>query len=180
MTASSPTILAIDAGTTGIHALAFDRELRPVATAYEEFPQHFPFPGGVEHDAREILAAVDRVVGEVISRVGTPAAIGITNQRETVFAIDSSTGEALSRGIVWQDRRTADRCKELRAAGHEDLIRERTGLVLDPYFSASKMEWMLREEAPAHGDRPHQRLADHAVRHRASGLLRRHAGPLRA
>ncbi len=148
MTASTPTILAIDAGTTGIHALAFDRDLHPVATAYEEFPQHFPFPGGVEHDAREILAAVDRVVGEVVSKAGIPAAIGITNQRETVFAIDTASGEALSRGIVWQDRRTADRCKELRAAGHEDLVRERTGLVLDPYFSASKMEWMLREQAP--------------------------------
>ncbi len=148
MTASSPTILAIDAGTTGIHALAFDRDLHPVATAYEEFPQHFPFPGGVEHDAREILAGVDRVVGEVVSKVGAPAAIGITNQRETIFAIDAASGEALSRGIVWQDRRTADRCKELRAAGHGDLVRERTGLVLDPYFSASKMEWMLREQAP--------------------------------
>lgn len=147
MTASSPTILAIDAGTTGIHALAFDRELLPVASAYEEFPQHFPFPGGVEHDAREILGAVDRVVGQVVTRVGTPVAIGITNQRETVFAVDSKTGEALSRGIVWQDRRTADRCRELQAAGHEGLVRERTGLVLDPYFSASKMEWMLREDA---------------------------------
>ena len=146
MTATSATILAIDAGTTGIHALAFDEQLCPVAEAYEEFPQHFPFPGGVEHDASEILAAVDRVVEQVIAAVGTPATIGITNQRETVFPIDVETGAALSRGIVWQDRRTAGRCEELREAGHEELVRQRTGLVLDPYFSATKMEWMLRED----------------------------------
>jgi glycerol kinase len=147
MKAPSATILAIDAGTTGIHALAFDGQLHPVAEAYEEFPQHFPFPGGVEHDAREILDAVDRVVEKVVSMVGTPRVIGVTNQRETVFPLDVDSGETLSRGIVWQDRRTADRCEELRAAGHEELVRQRTGLVLDPYFSASKMEWMLREDA---------------------------------
>ncbi len=148
MTAPSTTILAIDAGTTGIHALVFNEQLHPVAEAYEEFPQHFPFPGGVEHDAREILDAVDRVVEQVVSTAGTPTVIGITNQRETVFALDVDSGEALSRGIVWQDRRTAARCEELRAAGHEELVRQRTGLVLDPYFSASKMEWMLRELVP--------------------------------
>ena len=143
MTSSPPTILAIDAGTTGVHALAFDGELHPVAEAYEEFPQHFPFPGGVEHDAREILSAVDRVVGEVTAAAGTPSAIGITNQRETVFPLDADTGKSVSRGIVWQDRRTAARCRELAEAGKGELVRRQTGLVLDPYFSASKMAWML-------------------------------------
>ena len=146
MSPASPTILAIDAGTTGVLALAFDDQLQPVAQAYEEFPQHFPFPGAVEHDAGEILGAVDRVVGAVVAAVGAPATIGITNQRETIFALDARTGEPLARGIVWQDRRTAERCRELKQEGLEELVRSRTGLVLDPYFSATKMEWLLRND----------------------------------
>ena len=147
MTASPPTLLAIDAGTTGVRAAAFDDQLRPVAQAQEEFPQHFPFPGAVEHDAGEILGAVDRVVARVVAAAGVPAAIGITNQRETVFPFDVATGEALSRGIVWQDRRTAERCEELQAAGQGERVRSITGLLLDPYFSATKMEWMLANDA---------------------------------
>ncbi len=147
MSASPPFVLAIDAGTTGITALAFDLDLRPLERCYLEFPQHFPAPGEVEHDAGEILAAVDQVTGELLSRLGrAPVAVGITNQRETVFALDAGTGKALRRGIVWQDRRTAPRCRELREAGYRDLVRRRTGLVLDPYFSSTKAEWMLRND----------------------------------
>jgi glycerol kinase len=140
-------LIAVDAGTTGVTALLFDRDLRPIARAYREFPQSFPAPGRVEHDAAEILAAVDAVLAEV---AGHPAAaqvasLGVTNQRETVFALERSSGRALAAGIVWQDRRTAERCRELKAAGWSDLVRRRTGLVLDPYFSATKVEWMLRE-----------------------------------
>lgn len=142
-------LLAIDAGTTGVTALLFDSNLEPVARAYAEFPQSFPEPGRVEHDARDILAAVDRTVGEL---AGHPSfdevvAVGVTNQRETVFALERSTGRALAPGIVWQDRRTEPDCRALEAAGHLATIRARTGLVLDPYFSATKIAWMLRENA---------------------------------
>ena len=146
MTAEPPTVLAIDAGTTGVTAIAFDLELLPVAQAYREFPQHFPSPGQVEHDTREILEAVDHVVGKVVARTGAPSAIGITNQRETIVALDATTHEPLARAIVWQDRRTAARCRELTRQGHDELVRDRTGLVLDPYFSATKIEWMLKND----------------------------------
>ena len=147
MSGAPPTVLAIDAGTTGLTAIAFDLDLRPVRLAYREFPQHFPEPGQVEHDAAEILAAADAVVEEVVAECGTPLAVGITNQRETVFALDASTGAPLARGIVWQDRRTMDRCRELESLGHAELVRYRTGLVLDPYFSATKIEWLLAHDA---------------------------------
>ena len=140
------TILGIDAGTTGVAAIAFDLDLRPLARAYTEFPQSFPEPGRVEHDAQDIRDATDEVVRQVLGDLPSPPrAIGITNQRETVFALDAESGEALAPGIVWQDRRTAARCAELSAAGHAESITAKTGLVLDPYFSGSKIEWMLRE-----------------------------------
>ncbi|MEE8469354.1 MAG: glycerol kinase GlpK [Planctomycetota bacterium] len=139
-------LLALDAGTTGVTALVFDQDLAPVARAYREFPQGFPQPGWVEHEARDILAALDVCLCEVLDGLSAPpVALGITNQRETVFPLDLSTGETLGPGIVWQDRRTAQRCRELSGAGHEDLYRARTGLRLDPYFSGTKIEWLLRE-----------------------------------
>jgi glycerol kinase len=141
-------ILAIDQGTTGTTCLLFDREGRVAGRAYSEFEQHFPQPGWVEHDAAEIWAVTRRVAAEAIAAAGIEGAqldgIGIANQRETVVAWDPASGEPLHRALVWQDRRTAGRCEELRAAGHERLVRERTGLVLDPYFSGTKIEWLAR------------------------------------
>jgi glycerol kinase len=141
-------ILAIDQGTTGTTCLVFDGEFEPLGRAYREFEQHFPRAGWVEHDAGEIWDVTQRVAGEALEdagiEVGELEAVGITNQRETVCVWDRDTGEPLHRAIVWQDRRTAGRCAELREQGHEPLIRERTGLVLDPYFSATKMEWLLQ------------------------------------
>src|SRR5919107_1930562 len=132
-------ILAIDQGTTGSTCLCFDGEGALAGRAYREFGQHFPRPGWVEHDAAEI-----RDVTLAVAGVGHLDAIGITNQRETVVAWDPSTGEPLHRALVWQDRRTSDRCAELREQGHEEAVRAKTGLVLDPYFSATKIEWLLR------------------------------------
>ncbi len=141
-------VLSIDAGTTGMTAMAFDLDMRPVARAYREFPQHFPEPGRVEHVASEILGALDQTMGDVLSELGrAPSAVGITNQRETIFALDHGTGEALAPGLVWQDRRTAPRCRELKEAGHGELVAGKSGLVLDPYFSATKMEWLLQNSA---------------------------------
>ena len=141
-------ILAIDQGTTGTTCLVFDAEGRIAGRAYSEFEQHFPRPGWVEHDPNEIWEVSRRAAAEAIADAGIEGAdldaIGIANQRETVVAWDRETGEPLHRALVWQDRRTAERCDELRAAGHEPLVRERTGLVLDPYFSATKIEWLLR------------------------------------
>jgi glycerol kinase len=140
-------ILAIDQGTTGTTCIVFDEQAEPVGRAYREFTQHFPQPGWVEHDAKEIWEVTQAVAGEALAsaevRSGELVAVGITNQRETVCVWDPASGEPLHRAIVWQDRRTAERCEELRAAGHEELVRERTGLVLDPYFSGTKIEWLL-------------------------------------
>ena len=141
-------ILAIDQGTTGTTCLVFDGEARIAGRAYSEFEQHFPRPGWVEHDATEIWETTRRVASEAIADADIAGAeldgIGITNQRETVVAWDPDTGEPVHRALVWQDRRTAERCAELRDEGLEALVRERTGLVLDPYFSATKIEWLLR------------------------------------
>jgi len=141
-------ILAIDQGTTGTTCLVFDREGAIRGRAYSEFEQHFPQPGWVEHDAAEIWDVTRRVAAEAIGAAGISGAdllaIGITNQRETVVAWDPDTGEPVHRALVWQDRRTAARCDELMAAGHEGLVRERTGLVIDPYFSGTKIEWLIR------------------------------------
>ena len=140
-------ILAIDQGTTGTTCLVFDREAELIGRAYREFEQHFPRPGWVEHDPTEIWEVTQAVAGEALADAaverGELDAVGITNQRETVCVWDPDTGEPLHRAIVWQDRRTAARCAELREAGHEQLVRERAGLVLDPYFSATKIEWLL-------------------------------------
>jgi glycerol kinase len=140
------TFLAIDQGTTGSTCLVFDSEARLVGRGYSEFEQHFPRPGWVEHDANEIWEVTRGVAGAALADAGIDGAaldaIGITNQRETVVAWDPQTGEPVHRALVWQDRRTASRCDELRAAGHEPLVRERTGLTIDPYFSATKIEWL--------------------------------------
>ena len=148
-------ILAIDQGTTGTTCLVFDLDGRIRGRAYSEFEQHFPRPGWVEHDANEIWATTRRVASHALADArADPAsldAIGITNQRETVVAWDPESGEPVHNALVWQDRRTAGRCDELREAGHEHLVRERTGLVLDPYFSATKIEWLLQNVPEARG-----------------------------
>ncbi|MDM8168829.1 glycerol kinase GlpK [Roseovarius sp.] len=140
-------ILAIDQGTTSSRAILFDREMRIRATAQEEFEQHFPASGWVEHDPADLWATTAGTCREVIERAGIRtadiAAIGITNQRETTLVWDRETGEPVHRAIVWQDRRTADTCERLREAGHENMISERTGLLLDPYFSGTKLAWIL-------------------------------------
>ena len=140
-------ILAIDQGTTGSTALVFDGEGRIAGRGYAEFTQHFPRPGWVEHDAEEIWAVTRSVAARALAGAGIDGtgldAIGITNQRETVVGWDPETGRPIHHALVWQDRRGAERCDQLRAAGAEPLVRERTGLVLDPYFSATKIEWLL-------------------------------------
>ncbi|HEY2570290.1 MAG TPA: glycerol kinase GlpK [Solirubrobacteraceae bacterium] len=140
-------ILAIDQGTTGTNCLVFDEHIEPIGRAYREFTQHFPRPGWVEHDAREIWELTMAVAGEALQDAGVRSgdldALGIANQRETVCVWDRDSGEPLHHAIVWQDRRTAARSEQLREQGHEALVRARTGLVLDPYFSATKIEWLL-------------------------------------
>lgn len=140
-------VIGVDAGTTGVRALAVDEGGRQVAMSYRELRQHLPRPGWVEHDPAEIWLAVQETLAEVVgavTRLGhAVAAIGVTNQRETVVAWDRRTGTALAPAIVWSDRRTSRRCTELEEQGHLGLVRGRTGLVLDPYFSASKAEWLL-------------------------------------
>jgi glycerol kinase len=139
-------VLAIDAGTTGVRAFALGEDGAAVGFAYREFTQHFPRPGWVEHDANEIWTTVQATLAELASRLAEPiAAVGITDQRETLVAWDRRTGQPLHRAIVWQDRRTAVRCDALREAGHEPTVRALTGLVLDPYFTATKAEWLLTE-----------------------------------
>ena len=143
-------VIAIDAGTTGVRSRAiFPGGADPIIAAYREFTQHYPEPGWVEHDAIEIWEAARATLADVAGRVGegNVAAIGITNQRETVLAWNRRTGEPYGTAIVWQDRRTAGRCDQLVADGKLPLVRETTGLVLDPYFSASKMEWLLANRA---------------------------------
>jgi glycerol kinase len=141
-------ILAIDQGTTGTTCLVFDQAGAIAGRAYSEFQQFFPQPGWVEHDANEIWEVTRRVAREALADAAIEGseldAIGITNQRETVVAWDPDSGEPVHRALVWQDRRTAGRCDELREAGHELLVRERTGLTIDPYFSGTKIEWLLR------------------------------------
>jgi glycerol kinase len=140
-------ILAIDQGTTGTTCIVFDERAEPIGRADREITPHFPRPGWVEHDAGEIWTVTRAVAGEALAdahvRAGELAAVGISNQRETVCVWDPASGEPLHRAIVWQDRRTTARCEELRASGHEPLVRARTGLVLDSYFSATKIEWLL-------------------------------------
>jgi glycerol kinase len=142
----SDLILAIDQGTTSTRAIVFDKAWRPKAQAQVPLAQHFPKPGWVEHDADEIWTATQQVCREAIHQAGGPqaiAAIGITNQRETTVLWDRKSGKPLHRAIVWQDRRTADVCDGLRKQGLEAKVQDATGLVLDPYFSASKIAWLL-------------------------------------
>jgi glycerol kinase len=140
-------LLAIDQGTTSTRAILFDAALAPVATAQQEFRQIYPAPGLVEHCPEEIWSSVVATVRAAMAKAGAPArdiaAIGITNQRETTIVWDRATGRPIHNAIVWQDRRTADMCAALRQAGHERMITERTGLLLDPYFSATKIAWLL-------------------------------------
>lgn len=150
---TDPIVISIDAGTTGIRAFAVDSRGTPVAWKYREFPQYFPSPGLVEHDAEEIWDTTVAVLGDLHDEIDTPiAALGITNQRETAVAWSASTGRPLSRAIVWQDRRTSARCEELADAGMLGRIRSLTGLVLDPYFSATKFEWLLANGVPVSRD----------------------------
>jgi len=145
--AAVAVVIAIDAGTSGVRALAVDENGHVVATSHRELSQYFPAPGLVEHDAAEIWSLVETTLVELGSQLAerslATAAIGIANQRETAVAWDRSTGRPSHRAIVWQDRRTAARCVELAEAGRLPLVRERTGLVLDPYFSGTKWAWML-------------------------------------
>jgi glycerol kinase len=145
----SPVTVAVDAGTTGVRALVVDERARVVDTAYRELTQFYPRPGWVEHDAGEIWslvrATLQEVAGRLADRGRVVRAVGITNQRETVVAWDRGTGLPVHRAIVWQDRRTEPACRALLEAGHLPLVRERTGLVLDPYFSATKLHWLLGE-----------------------------------
>ena len=193
------SILALDQGTTGSTALVIHRGRSVLGRGYREFTQYFPQPGWVEHDAEEIVRSRWRRRGTLLRRRRAAAAgSGITNQRETLVVWDRHTSPA-GRAIVWQDRRTSERCRELKAAGHEAMIRGATGLVIDPYFSATKLEWLLRDPAlrqraergevavghhrqlagrPAHRrsdscHRPHQCLAHAVVRPRLPGLAPR-------
>jgi glycerol kinase len=140
-------ILAIDQGTTSSRAILFDGDMKIVASAQEEFKQHFPQSGWVEHDPADLWSTTAGTCHTAIERAGITAddiaAIGITNQRETTIVWDKVTGEPVHNAIVWQDRRTSEYCRELRDAGHEAMFTERTGLLLDPYFSGTKLRWIL-------------------------------------
>ena len=139
-----PHVLALDQGTTSSRAIVFDARGVAVATSQQEFEQHFPRPGWVEHDAAEIWATQLACARDAVREAGVAIdAVGITNQRETTVLWDRETGEPVHRAIVWQDRRTADACERLRADGHQDAVRAATGLVIDPYFSATKLAWLL-------------------------------------
>jgi glycerol kinase len=156
-------VLALDQGTTSSRAILFDRAGRIVGSAQEELTQHYPRPGWVEHDPEEIWGSQRRVLAAALARAGARAgdlaALGITNQRETTLLWDRETGEALHHAIVWQDRRTAPLCDALKARGLEGLFRDRTGLVLDPYFSATKLRWLLDNVAGARARAEAGRLA---------------------
>jgi glycerol kinase len=138
-------ILALDQGTTSSRAMVFDHHACILTSAQHEFTQHFPQPGWVQHDADEIWATQIAVAQQALSKLpdATIAAIGITNQRETTVLWDRATHSPVAAAIVWQDRRTANFCEELKAAGHEQMIREKTGLVIDAYFSGTKLKWLL-------------------------------------
>ncbi|PTX54813.1 glycerol kinase [Litoreibacter ponti] len=140
-------ILAIDQGTTSSRAILFDGDMKIKASAQEEFPQHFPQSGWVEHDPADLWSTTAGTCRAAIERAGLSAddiaAIGITNQRETTVVWDKSTGQPVYNAIVWQDRRTSDFCREMREAGHEPMFTDRTGLLLDPYFSGTKLRWIL-------------------------------------
>src|SRR5690349_19779365 len=148
-------VLALDQGTTSSRAIVFNEHGAAVGVAQREFEQHFPQPGWVEHDPKEIYQTQRDTAREAVRKAGIPSkqlmAVGITNQRETTLLWDRQSGEPLHRAIVWQDRRTAPLCEDLRAAGAESLVRERTGLVIDPYFSGTKLAWLLDNIPGARG-----------------------------
>jgi glycerol kinase len=156
-------LLAIDQGTTSTRAILFDAALTPVATAQQEFAQIYPAPGQVEHDPEELWSTTVATVRAVMSKADASAkdiaALGITNQRETTIVWDRSTGKPIHNAIVWQDRRTADACAALRRSGHEAMVAGRTGLLLDPYFSATKIAWLLDHVAGARDAATQGRLA---------------------
>jgi len=156
-------ILALDQGTTGSRAILFDHDAIAIASAQRELTQYFPQPGWVEHDALEIWESQHAVMTEVLAKTRTSpseiAAVGIANQRETTVLWDRRTGRPVARAIVWQDRRTAAHCAQLRAAGHEPEIARRTGLLLDPYFSATKLAWLLEHIPAARARAQHGELA---------------------
>jgi len=156
-------LIAIDQGTTSTRAIVFDEKLAPIAVAQQELRQIYPQPGWVEHDPEEIWAAVVATVREAMAKAGVGAkdiaGIGITNQRETTIVWDRVNGKPIHNAIVWQDRRTADVCAELRAAGHEAIVADKTGLLLDPYFSATKIGWLLDHVNRARGAAEQGRLA---------------------
>ena len=143
-------VIAIDQGTTGSTVLVLDETLRLVGRGYREFAQHYPQPGWVEHDPEEIWASVVAALGQALAQANVEpssiAAIGITNQRETTIVWDRASGRAVHNAIVWQDRRTAETCAALKAKSHEANVRARTGLTLDPYFSGTKIAWLLRHD----------------------------------
>src|SRR5881394_2099323 len=140
-------VLAIDQGTTSSRAIVFRSDISIAATAQQEFPQHFPASGWVEHEPEDIWTSTVMVCRDALEKAGLKAkdiaAIGITNQRETTVVWDRATGRAVHRAIVWQDRRTADICARLKAEGHEPVITKKTGLIIDPYFSGTKVAWIL-------------------------------------
>lgn len=195
MSAEKKFVVALDQGTTSSRAIVFDQDANIVATSQREFTQHYPKAGWVEHDPMEIWATQSSVFTEVLAKSGLHseqiAAIGITNQRETTVVWEKATGKPIYNAIVWQCRRTAAICEELKARGLEEYVRENTGLVLDAYFSGTKVKWILdnvegaREKA-MNGEllfgtidtwlveddqrrgarhRPDQRLAHHALQH---------------
>src|SRR5471032_1839694 len=141
-------ILALDQGTTSSRAMVFDRQGNVVSVAQKEFGQIYPQPGWVEHDPQEIWSTQAGVAAEAVTRAGlngaSIAAIGITNERETTVVWDRETGQPIHNAIVWQDRRTAPQCDQLRKAGHAAGIAKKTGLVVDAYFSATKLQWILK------------------------------------
>jgi glycerol kinase len=145
-------ILAIDQGTTSTRSILFSASLTPITSAQEEFPQHFPASGWVEHDPADLWQTTLNTARAVLARtdIAAVAAIGITNQRETTVVWNRETGQPIHNAIVWQDRRTSDICATLRDAGHEPMITARTGLLLDPYFSGTKVKWILDHTPGAH------------------------------
>src|ERR1700689_2707169 len=151
----TPCVLALDQGTTSSRAILFDRRGRPVASAQEEFRQHFPQPGWVEHDPGDLWETTRRVAVSVLGKAGAGprdvAAVGIANQRETTLLWERRSGRPLHRAIVWQDRRTAGACAALERRGLGPLFRRRTGLLLDPYFSGTKLAWLLDHVPGARG-----------------------------
>jgi glycerol kinase len=156
-------LIALDQGTTSSRSVLYDERLRPIDQAQREFTQHFPAPGWVEHDADEIWETQRATLRDLIERnglkAGDIAALGITNQRETVVAWDKRTGKPLARAIVWQDRRTTAFCQALKKKGAEAEVRRKTGLLLDPYFSGTKMHWLLKHDSAVKGAASEGRLA---------------------